>query len=81
MYECLLRGSVELEWETRWKGLKRIELRRMKGGGAKLMEKRFRKSWEKAGRVSGRGRSSSEERLGPLVVFADEDGTERRLVD
>ena len=81
MYECLLRGSMEAEWESRWKGLKRIELRRGEGGGAKLMEKRFRKSWEKAGRDGGRGRSSSEERLGPLVVFVDGDGTERRLVE
>ncbi|KAL7409216.1 hypothetical protein BDY24DRAFT_445094 [Mrakia frigida] len=82
MYDCLLRGSKDFEWESRWKGLKRLELRRGEGGeGAKLMEKRFRKSWETAGKAGGRGRTSSEKRLGALVVFVDEDGTERRLVD
>lgn len=73
-YMSLMRGSLERERETRWKDLKKIELRL--GKKATLFESRFRKASEKSGKV---GRSSCEERMVPLVVFVRRDATERRL--
>lgn len=80
IYKALMLGSLEEERETRWKGLKRLEIRR-RGKAAKLVESRLRLSWKKSreGRIAGT--DSCELRLAPLVVFVDNDGRERRLVE
>ncbi|KAL7411685.1 hypothetical protein BDY24DRAFT_395721 [Mrakia frigida] len=83
IYRSLIVGSMEEERETRWKGLKRLEIRRKAGGGkaARLVESRLRLCWEKSRKGRIEGTDSCELRLTPLVVFVDEDGKERRLIE
>jgi len=47
-------------------------------GGAKIVEKEFRKAVEEKKKV---GLSEFERRIASLIVFVDEDGTERRLLE
>jgi hypothetical protein len=86
---ALLRGYRMEERSTRWAGVIRIEVRRLHGG-ARGIEERIRADWratlgeQKTVRLM-RGwngtRKEKDRRLGEMVVFVDEDGTERRLVN
>lgn len=78
-----MRGERDEEVRSRWREVKRVEVRGL-GGGPRLMESRIRTSWRNAvGKPSGGDEvwTEEEKRFGERVVFVDQDGGERRLVE